>query len=78
MKNLLFIFSFLISQSFFAQVITDSPLYQKLKASGQLGQVVTAPNHNIGNPTGKPTVKPSSNSKANACDCYIEPDSTYI
>jgi hypothetical protein len=78
MKNLVFIFGLLISQSFFAQVITDSPLYQKLKASGQLGQVVTAPNHTIGNPTGKPNVKPSSNNKANACDCYIEPDSSYI
>jgi hypothetical protein len=40
--------------------------------------VVTTPSNTIGKPKGKPTVKPSSNSKANACDCYIEPDSTYI
>lgn len=78
MKNILFALSFFTFSSLFSQVITDSPLYQKLKASGQLGTVSVQPNANIGNVHGKPTVKPNTNSKANACDCYIEPDSTYI
>jgi hypothetical protein len=78
MKNILFVLSFFTFSSLFSQVITDSPLYQKLKASGQLGTVSVQPNTNIGNVKGKPTVKPNTNAKANACDCYIEPDSTYI
>jgi hypothetical protein len=78
MKNILFALSFFTFSSLFSQVITDSPLYQKLKASGQLGTVSVQPNTNIGNVKGKPTVKPNTNAKANACDCYIEPDSTYI
>ena len=78
MKNILFALSFFTFSSLFSQVITDSPLYQKLKASGQLGTVSVQPNTNIGNVKGKPTLKPNTNSKANACDCYIEPDSTYI
>jgi hypothetical protein len=78
MKNILFALSFFTFSSLFSQVITDSPLYQKLKASGQLGTVSVQPNTNIGNVKGKPTFKPNTNAKANACDCYIEPDSTYI
>ena len=78
MKNILFALSFFTFSSLFSQVITDSPLYQKLKASGQLGTVSVQPNTNIGIVKGKPTLKPNTNSKANACDCYIEPDSTYI
>ena len=78
MKHLLFLVSLFLSQTFLAQVITDSPLYQQLKASGQLGHVVVQPNHTIGNVTGKPSVKPNPTTKSNACDCYIEPDSTYI
>lgn len=78
MKNILFALSFFTFSSLFSQVITDSPLYQKLKASGQLGTVSVQPNTNIGIVKGKPTIKPNTNSKANACDCYIEPDSTYI
>ncbi|MFZ9613381.1 MAG: nidogen-like domain-containing protein [Crocinitomicaceae bacterium] len=78
MKNIYFALSFLICSSLYSQVITDSPLYQKLKASGQLGNVNIQPSTTIGATKGKPTVKPNSNAKANACDCYIEPDSTYI
>ena len=58
-----------------AQVLTDSPLYQQLKASGQLGTVNTEANTSIQLPVA--TVKPASYNKANACDCYIEPDATY-
>jgi hypothetical protein len=58
-----------------AQVITDSPLYQQLKASGQLGTVNSEANPSIQLPVA--SVKPASYTKANACNCYIEPDSTY-
>jgi hypothetical protein len=58
-----------------AQVITDSPLYQQLKASGQLGTVNSEANPSIQLPVA--SVKPASYAKANACNCYIEPDSTY-
>lgn len=78
MKNVFLIFSLFLTQSFLAQVITDSPLYQKLKASGQLGNVNVAANPAIGQVSGKPSLKPSANTKSNACDCYIEPDSSYI
>jgi hypothetical protein len=77
MKNLLFIFSLFITQSILAQVITDSPLYQQLKASGQLGTVNIQANPAIGQVKGKPTIKPHPTTKANSCDCYIEPDASY-
>ena len=77
MKNLLFIFSLFITQSILAQVITDSPLYQQLKASGQLGTVNIQANPAIGQVKGKPTIKPHTTTKSNACDCYIEPDASY-
>ncbi|MFM6934255.1 MAG: nidogen-like domain-containing protein [Flavobacteriales bacterium] len=78
MKQLLFLFSILLSTGLFSQVITDSPLYQQLKASGQLGHVTTIPNKTISNSGGKPTFKPHPTQKSNACDCYLDPDSTYI
>ena len=77
MKNLLFIFSLFITQSILAQVIVDSPLYQQLKASGQLGTVNIQANPAIGQVKGKPTIKPHPTTKANSCDCYIEPDASY-
>ncbi|MDP4724611.1 MAG: gliding motility-associated C-terminal domain-containing protein [Crocinitomicaceae bacterium] len=58
-----------------AQVLVDSPLYQQLKGSGQLGTVNTEANSSIQLPVAG--VKPASYNKANACDCYIAPDSSY-
>ncbi|MEY5001924.1 MAG: hypothetical protein RLZZ211_1960 [Bacteroidota bacterium] len=74
-KNLLLLLPVLLITSIHAQVITDSPLYQTLKNSGQLGTVNTEANTAIQLPVA--SVKPASYNKANACDCYIEPDSTY-
>ncbi|MEY4792784.1 MAG: putative signal peptide protein, partial [Bacteroidota bacterium] len=56
-------------------VLADSPLYQQLKGSGQLGTVNVEANTSYQLPPA--SVKPASYNKANACDCYIEPDSTY-
>jgi hypothetical protein len=58
-----------------AQVLVDSPLYQQLKGSGQLGTVNTAANASIQLPVA--SVQPATYNKANACDCYIAPDATY-
>jgi CHU_C Type IX secretion signal domain len=74
-KNLLLFLPVILITSIHAQVITDSPLYQTLKNSGQLGTVNTEANTAIQLPVA--SVKPASYNKANACDCYIEPDSTY-
>jgi hypothetical protein len=56
-------------------VLADSPLYQQLKGSGQLGTVNVEANTSAQLPLA--SVKPATYNKANACDCYIEPDSTY-
>jgi hypothetical protein len=74
-KYLLLALPVLLFTSIQAQVLTDSPLYQQLKASGQLGTVQTQANSSIQLPVAG--VKPASYNKANACDCYIAPDSTY-
>jgi len=74
-KFLLFALPVFLFTNIQAQVLTDSPLYQQLKASGQLGTVQTQANTSIQLPVAG--VKPASYNKANACDCYIEPDSTY-
>lgn len=67
---------FLSFVTFFkAQVLADSPLYQQLKGSGQLGTVHVEANSAFQLPVAG--VKPASYNKANACDCYIAPDSTY-
>jgi hypothetical protein len=58
-----------------AQVLIDSPLYQQLKGSGQLGTVNTEANSSIQLPVA--SVQPATYNKANSCDCYIAPDSTY-
>jgi len=75
LKYLLLVLPVFFFTSVQAQVLTDSPLYQQLKASGQLGTVNTEANTSIQLPVAP--VKPASYNKANACDCYIEPDSTY-
>jgi hypothetical protein len=74
LKYLLLVLPVFFFTSVQAQVLTDSPLYQQLKASGQLGTVNTEANTSIQLPVAP--VKPASYNKANACDCYIEPDST--
>jgi hypothetical protein len=56
-------------------VLADSPLYQQLKASGQMGTVNVEANTSYQLPVA--SVKPATYNKANSCDCYIEPDSTY-
>ena len=68
------VFLFLFQQVS-AQVLVDSPLYQQLKGSGQLGTVNTAANASIQLPVA--SVQPATYNKANACDCYIAPDATY-
>jgi hypothetical protein len=74
-KYLLLALPVFLFTSIKAQVLTDSPLYQQLKASGQLGTVQTQANSSIQMPVAG--VKPASYNKANACDCYIAPDSSY-
>lgn len=74
-KSVYVLVCFCILTQLQAQVITDSPLYQQLKASGQLGTVNSEANASIQLPVA--SVKPASYTKANACNCYIEPDSTY-
>ncbi|MFM7005625.1 MAG: nidogen-like domain-containing protein [Flavobacteriales bacterium] len=76
MYKIFLFFAFLsLAQLLNAQVVIDSPLYQQLKGSGQLGTVNTEANTAIQTPVAG--VKPATYNKANACDCYIEPDSTY-
>ena len=58
-----------------ANVLADSPLYQQLKSSGQLGTVNVEANTSYQLPIAG--VKPATYNKANACDCYITPDSSY-
>lgn len=80
MKQLLLSATFLLfCSTAWLQVIIDSPEYQQLKTSGQLSgtPLTLLPNPNLvgGTPVvGDPLMIP----KANSCDCYIEPDSTYI
>lgn len=76
MYRLLLLFAILSQTPFVnSQVVTDSPLYQQLKGSGQLGTVNTEANEAIQMPIAG--VKPATYNKANACDCYITPDSSY-
>lgn len=67
-------FTFLLPIGLFAQVKADSPMYQKLKESGQLGKVNVEPSVSTLPPA---KVKPHPSEKASACDCYIAPDATY-
>ncbi len=76
LKSILFLLLVCFFSSLEAQVVTDSPLYQQLKASGQLGTVNVQANTSIQTPVA--SVQPATYNKANACNCYIEPDSTYI
>jgi len=62
------------AEGFFAQVTVDSPLYQTLKLSGQLGTVQVIPGISTLAPA---KVKPNNSNKASACNCYVEPDGTY-
>ena len=69
----------MIPSVFFAQVVVDSPEYHQMKLSGQLGSAGTV----LPNPAlaggGFPVISgPSGNEKANSCDCYKEPDASYI
>ena len=58
----------------FGQILADSPLYQQLKASGQLGTVQVNPS--VGTlPPAK--TKPFTSEKASSCNCYIQPDASY-
>ena len=62
------------AEGFFAQVTVDSPLYQTLKQSGQLGTVQVIPSVSTLAPA---KVKPNNSNKSSACNCYVEPDGTY-
>lgn len=62
------------AEGFFAQVTVDSPLYQALKQSGQLGTVQVIPSISTLAPA---KVKPNNSNKSSACNCYVEPDGTY-
>jgi hypothetical protein len=75
LKNLLLLLPLLLLTNIQAQLLTDSPLYQQLKASGQLGTVNTDANPSLQLPVA--SVQPATYNKANACDCYIEPDASY-
>ena len=62
------------SNPYFGQILADSPLYQQLKASGQLGTVQVNPS--VGTlPPAK--TKPFTSEKASSCNCYIQPDASY-
>ena len=62
------------AEGFFSQVTVDSPLYQTLKQSGQLGTVQVIPSISTLAPA---KVKPNNSNKSSACNCYVEPDGTY-
>ena len=74
-RTILLFVSFFLILKVQAQVLVDSPLYHQLKGSGQLGTVNIEANTSLHMPLA--SVKPASYNKANACDCYIEPDSSY-
>ena len=74
-RTILLFISFFFILQVQAQVLVDSPLYHQLKGSGQLGTVNIEANTSLHMPLA--SVKPATYNKANACDCYIEPDSSY-
>jgi hypothetical protein len=59
------------------QVIVDSPEYNQRKLAGTLDQVTVVPNPNAV-VVENPPLTPTYHEKSGACDCYVEPDSTYI
>jgi len=76
MKQLLLTCLIFLPGAFFAQVVIDSPEYHQMKASGQLAPAtLTIPNPAIAGPPAG--VQPNATTKANSCDCYVEPDATY-
>lgn len=75
MRFLTIVFSLLVSPTFFAQIVVDSPDYQMLKSTGQLGNTVITPNPSLSG--GQSDVIVTPRLKSTACDCYIEPDTSY-
>lgn len=73
-----FLFLALLAQAPFvsAQVVVDSPEYNQLKASGQLGNTQILQDPALSMPVMAPAPA-SPTLKANSCDCYVEPDGTY-
>ena len=59
------------------QVVVDSPEYLQHKQAGTLDQVTVMPNPSIAS-AGTPVLMPTYQEKSGACDCYVEPDSSYI
>ncbi|MFA9212097.1 MAG: nidogen-like domain-containing protein [Moraxellaceae bacterium] len=59
------------------QVVVDSPEYNQRKLAGTLDQVTVVPNPNAV-VVENPPLTPTYHEKSGACDCYVEPDSTYI
>jgi len=79
MKKIILLLMVFTSKIIIAQVLVDSPLYNQLKASGQLGKVnvISNPSISITKPVKNKKPKPGSLEKANACECYIQPDASY-
>jgi hypothetical protein len=79
MKKLILLLMVFTSKIIIAQVLVDSPLYNQLKTSGQLGKVnvIANPSISITKPVKNKKPKPGSQEKANACECYIQPDASY-
>lgn len=65
-----------------AQLVVDSPEYEQAKKNGTLGNQLVIPNP-INHPlpagfVGKKKPVQSGTEKANSCNCYVEPDATYL
>ena len=78
-KLFLILLMSLTTKIIISQVLVDSPLYNQLKASGQLGtvNVLSNPSISLKDPIKNKKPKPVNQEKANACNCYVEPDGTY-
>jgi gliding motility-associated-like protein len=61
-----------------SQVVVDSPEYQQMKASGTLSGLTILPNPDMQNPVIAPVTPNLGLTKASSCDCYVEPDASYI
>ncbi|MBI3239214.1 MAG: hypothetical protein HYZ43_10300 [Flavobacteriia bacterium] len=77
-KNIGLIIVLLFTFSSFAQVVVDSPEYQQMKATGTLSGLTVLPNPDMQNPVIAPEIPSLGQIKSSSCNCYIEPDATYL
>jgi gliding motility-associated-like protein len=61
-----------------AQLVVDSPEYHQMKANGTLSGLTILPNPDMQNPVVATEIPSLGQIKSSSCNCYIEPDATYL